>query len=57
MAKKLDRAQQAEKSAYLIAATTFVSAGVVMIEKNLWAGAILVVLGAALFVIRELRKK
>ena len=53
---KINRAKQAEKSGYLIAATTLVSTGVVLIKENLYAGGLLVFLGFALFVIRELRK-
>jgi len=49
-------ANKAEKGSYLIAATTLISTGVVLIEKNLYAGALLVVLGAGLFILRELRK-
>jgi len=55
MAKKTT-VRSAEKGSYLIAATTLISTGVVLVEKNLVAGALLVILGASLFIIRELRK-
>ena len=47
---------KAEKAGYIITASTCISVGVAMIEKNLIAGSLLVIVGAVLFVIRELRK-
>lgn len=47
---------KAKKAGYIIAVTTCISTGVVVIEKNLVAGALLVIVGAGLFVIRELKK-
>lgn len=49
--------QDVEKTSFLTAATLLISSGVVAIDKNVYAGAILVIAGVALFLTRELRKK
>lgn len=52
----VSKAKSYEKAGLLGVATTLVTVGVSLIEKQLYAGLILVVLGVGCFLVREFRK-
>lgn len=48
--------QNAESTGFLVSASILISSGVAAINSNFWAGVVMIVVGAALFLARELRK-